>query len=153
MTDEGTKIGDVARRLGVSTRTLRYYEEVGLVTPAHRSAGGTRRYSEADLARVVRVRELQALMGFNLDEIRELLAAADGIEELRSEFRGGVSKRREIEIVTEAARLNAHTRAQVSAKVELLTTYLETLEADAARYRAFAKERGVDLDEETNVRV
>jgi len=75
-TADGMRIGEVAERIGVTTRTLRYYEEVGLVTPTSRSTGGTRRYSEQDYARVLRIRELQALMGFNLDEVRETFGDA-----------------------------------------------------------------------------
>ena len=61
------RIGEIADAAGVSTRTLRYYEELGLVSPSGHSPGGARRYSDADLARVLRIRELQDLVGFNLD--------------------------------------------------------------------------------------
>ncbi|MGH9116231.1 MAG: MerR family transcriptional regulator, partial [Acidimicrobiales bacterium] len=61
-------IGRAAARLGVSERTLRYYEEIGLLSPAGHTPGRIRRYSEADMARVERIRELRDLMGFNLDE-------------------------------------------------------------------------------------
>jgi MerR family transcriptional regulator, repressor of the yfmOP operon len=140
------RIGEVAERVGVTTRTLRYYEEVGLVTPSSRSAGGSRRYAEADYARVLRIRELQAVMGFNLDEIRELLDAGDRMERLRAEYRSGVSEQRAVEIVGEVSRLNARTQEQVLAKVALLQAYLAELQHDADRYRAFAAEHGVSLD-------
>ena len=139
------RIGELAERIGVTARTLRYYEEVGLVTPSARSTGGTRRYSEADCARVLRIRELQAVMGFNLDEIREILDAGDRMETLRAEYRGGVSEARAAEIVREVARLNGRTQEQVLAKVGLLESYLAELQSDAARYRAFAAEHGFDL--------
>jgi DNA-binding transcriptional MerR regulator len=146
MSADGMRIGEVAERIGVTTRTLRYYEEVGLVTPSSRSAGSSRRYSEADFARVLRIRELQAVMGFNLDEIRELLDAGDRMEGLRAEYRSGVSEQRAVEIVGEVSRLNARTQEQVLAKVALLQAYLAELQSDAARYRAFAAEHGVSLD-------
>jgi DNA-binding transcriptional MerR regulator len=69
MSDAQYRIGEVAEAAGVSTRTLRYYEELGLVSPSGHSPGGARRYSDADLARVLRIRELQHLVGFNLEAI------------------------------------------------------------------------------------
>lgn len=147
---EGIRIGEVAERLGVTTRTLRYYEEVGLVMPSARTAGGTRRYSEQDYARLLRIRELQAVMGFNLDEIREILGAGDRMERLRAEYRRGVSEERAVQIVREASRLNARTQEQVLAKVGLLQAYLDELHGDAARYVAFAREHGVELDAEVD---
>lgn len=141
------RIGEVAERVGVTTRTLRYYEEVGLVTPSARSEGGTRRYSQADYTRVLRIRELQAVMGFNLDEIREILAAGDRMERLRAEYQQGVSEQRAIQIVREASRLNGRTQEQVVAKIALLEAYLTELRNDADRYQTFAGEHGVDLDQ------
>ena len=145
MTGNARPIGEVAKRVGVTTRTLRDYEEFGLVTPSIRSAGGSRRYTEADVARVLRIRELQAVMGFNLEEIRELLDTGDRIDSLRAEYRAGVSAERTHEIVLEAARLNARTQEQVLAKIGLLQAYLAELQTDADKYRLFARERGLDL--------
>ena len=58
-------IGAAAERAGVSERALRYYQQLGLLVPAC-TPGGLRRYSEDDLARVARIRELQALLGLDL---------------------------------------------------------------------------------------
>ena len=129
----------------MTTRTLRYYEEVGLVTPSSHSSGGSRRYSETDYARVLRIRELQAVMGFNLDEIRELLDAGDRIDKLRAEYRAGVSPRRTAEIVQEATRLNARTQAQVIAKIGVLQLYLDELQADSNKYDKFARQHSLDM--------
>ena len=145
MSENARPIGEVAERVGVTARTLRYYEEFGLVTPSVRSAGGSRRYTEADVARVLRIRELQAVMGFNLEEIRELLGTGDRIDSLRAEYRAGVSEERTLEIVSEAARLNARTQEQVLAKIGLLQAYLAELQTDAEKYQVFARERGLDL--------
>ncbi len=145
MSDSPQLIGKVAEQVGVTTRTLRYYEEFGLVTPSARSAGGTRRYTEADIARVLRIRELQAVMGFNLEEIRELLDAGDRMETLRAEYRAGTSKERTLEIVKEATRLNARTQEQVLGKIGLLQVYLAELQSDSARYEAFAHDHGMNL--------
>jgi DNA-binding transcriptional MerR regulator len=139
------RIGEIAEELGVSTRTLRYYEEIGLVRPSAYSKGGSRRYVEADRDRIVRIRELQAVMGFNLQDIREILHADDRLAELRSEYARGVSPKRHRDILIEAARLNAQTQAQVLTKIAVLEAYLRELRDKAERYHVKADELGVVL--------
>src|SRR3712207_8077721 len=70
------KIGEVCERVGLSLRTVRYYEEVGLLMPSDRSPGGFRLYSEADVARL-RVLKGMKPAGFSLEEIRELMELLD----------------------------------------------------------------------------
>ena len=134
-------IGAVARLLTVTPRTLRYYEELGLVAPSAHSPGGNRRYTELDVARVRRIRELQALMGFNLDEIRSILGAEDELEALRAEYRSSAPRpHRRQEMVEEALAINARLRAQAADKVARVQVFLDELEVKAERYRAFAAE-------------
>ena len=68
------KIGELARLAGTNLRTLRYYEELGLFTPANRSRGGFRYYRATDMHRVQLIRDLQEL-GLHLDRIRELMGS------------------------------------------------------------------------------
>ena len=70
------KIGDFARMAGTNLRTLRYYEEVGLLEPTSRSRGGFRYYRRTDLNRLNMIRELQEL-GLPLDRIRTLMATRE----------------------------------------------------------------------------
>lgn len=137
--DARYRIGEVAKAAGVSTRTLRYYEELGLVSPSGHSPGGARRYSESDLARVLRIRELQELVGFNLDEIKKIVAAEARLDELRSEFRDGKSPQRERELIAEAIEINSRLREDMQAKLARLETFLADLDARAALYRRRAK--------------
>jgi MerR family transcriptional regulator, repressor of the yfmOP operon len=142
------RIGEIADQIGISTRTLRYYEQLGLVTPSGYSSGGSRRYAEADRDRVMRIRELQAIMGFNLEEIREILHADDRLAELRTEYHKGVTPKRHRDILIEAARLNARTQEQVLAKIAILEAFQHELEAMAARYRTVGKDLGIDVNNE-----
>ena len=146
------RIGEMAGQLGVSPRTLRYYEELGLLRPSSYSPGGSRRYVEADRQRILRIRELQAVMGFNLEEIGEILRAEDRLAELRTEYHNGVSPKRHQAILLEAARLNAQTQRQVLAKIAILRTFQSELEAGADRYRQVAAELGIGLPGEDVVR-
>lgn len=73
------QIGEVATRTELSLRTIRHYEETGLVTPSARSQGGFRLYTESDVARLMVIRRMKPL-GFTLDQMRELLEATDRLD-------------------------------------------------------------------------
>ncbi|MFC6091508.1 MerR family transcriptional regulator [Saccharothrix lopnurensis] len=72
------QIGEVAERTGLSLRTIRYYEEVGLVVPNARSQGGFRLYTEPDVDRLQVIKRMKPL-GFQLEEVRELLGILDAL--------------------------------------------------------------------------
>lgn len=79
-TDSGRlmQIGEAAERVGLSIRTIRHYEEAGLIVPSARSEGGFRLYTEPDLDRLAVVKRMKPL-GFTLDEMRDLLAVIDAL--------------------------------------------------------------------------
>ncbi|MFT4539264.1 MAG: MerR family copper efflux transcriptional regulator [Planctomycetota bacterium] len=85
-TDELIKIGDFARLANTNLRTLRYYEELGLLIPAKRSAGGFRYYRPSDVNRVRMIHDLQTL-GLQLDRIGELMLRPDPDAESSSRVR------------------------------------------------------------------
>ena len=88
-------IGAAAEQAGVSQRALRYYQQRGLLTPRGCTPGGLRRYCEEDLARVARIRQLQDLLGLNLDEIAIVLRGEDRMAEIRLAYHDeGTSRRR-----------------------------------------------------------
>lgn len=70
------KIGEVAARTGLSIRTIRHYDHVGIVVPSGRSTGGFRLYSDRDVRRLELVQTLRPL-DLPLDQVRELLVAID----------------------------------------------------------------------------
>ncbi|PCN49134.1 MerR family transcriptional regulator [Curtobacterium sp. 'Ferrero'] len=71
-------IGELAERAGMSLRTIRHYDEVGLLVPSGRTSGGFRVYTEQDLERLLVVRRMKPL-GFTLDEMAELLRVVDAL--------------------------------------------------------------------------
>jgi len=81
------QIGEVAERTGVTQRTLRFYEEKGLLKPPTRMEGGFRLYSEADIQRVEAIKRLQQHLSFSLAEIREIVEAEEVKMQLRQEYR------------------------------------------------------------------
>ena len=76
MTDRLLQIGQVAERIGLSLRTVRYYEEMGLLPPAQRSEGGFRLYTDEHVDRLQLIKGMKPL-GFSVQEMRELLDARD----------------------------------------------------------------------------
>jgi MerR family transcriptional regulator, repressor of the yfmOP operon len=94
------RIGDVARLTGTTPRTIRYYEEIGLLpTAGDREPGAHRTYEEGDVERLTELLRLKDLLGLSLEELRDLLSAEDARAALRREWRGGVEdpvRRREI---------------------------------------------------------
>jgi len=71
-------IGELAERAEMSLRTIRHYDEVGLLVPSGRTTGGFRVYTERDLERLLVIRRMKPL-GFTLDEMAELLRVVDGL--------------------------------------------------------------------------
>ena len=81
------RIGEVAEMLGTTPRTIRYYEEIGLLPDAHdREQGKHRNYSEADVERVREIMRLRDLLGLTLEEVSALLEAEDARAQLRREI-------------------------------------------------------------------
>jgi DNA-binding transcriptional MerR regulator len=81
------QIGEVAERTGVTQRTLRFYEEKGLLRSPTRMEGGFRLYSEDDVRRVEHIRRLQNLLGLTLAEIKEMVEAEEILRELKAQYR------------------------------------------------------------------
>lgn len=117
------QIGEVAERTGLSLRTIRHYEETGLVIPSARSQGGFRLYTAADVARLMVVRRMKPL-GFALEEMRDLLDATD-----RLDAPGTDADR---EALLERVRAYEHSAAQ---KIADLRTQLARAEEFAAALR------------------
>ncbi|MCK9900333.1 MerR family transcriptional regulator [Frankia sp. Cpl3] len=74
------QIGDVAERVGLSLRTVRYYEEAGLLMPVGRTVGGFRLYDDDAVDRLFLIKKMKPL-GFTLEEMRSLLMLRDELQE------------------------------------------------------------------------
>lgn len=119
------QIGEVAARTELSLRTIRHYEETGLVIPSARSQGGFRLYTEADVARLMVIRRMKPL-GFTLDEMRDLLTATDRLD---SDEELSTAEREEL-----LAQIRAFEKA-AQQRVEDLRTQLARAEEFAATLR------------------
>jgi DNA-binding transcriptional MerR regulator len=139
--ESGIRISDAASRAGVSTRTLRYYEELGLLTPSLYTSGGERRYNEGDLTQLDRILELREVLGMNLEEIKEFLSFETRLDELRASYRaskGETTKRARAEqraTLREALELNESLAEQLNAKLARMDSFRAKLSGDAQRCR------------------
>ena len=98
-------IGTLARRTGTKVQTIRYYEQIGLMPEPGRTAGGQRRYDEADLDRLAFIRHARQL-GFTLEAIRELLDLSDHPEKSCDEA-DQIARRQLRQVELRMARLEA----------------------------------------------
>ncbi len=73
------QIGELAERTGLSIRTLRHYDEIGLLRPSARSEGGFRLYTADDESRLLLIRRMKPL-GYSLEQMGELLSVVDGLD-------------------------------------------------------------------------
>jgi DNA-binding transcriptional MerR regulator len=133
------RIGDVARLVGTTARTIRYYEEIGLLGDhAARQSGSHRVYTAAEVEHLREVMRLRSLLGVSLDELKTLVAAEEARRALRAEFQAGVG---------DPARLRALLNEALGHLDEQLTlvrrraSELNGLQADLEERRRKVEER------------
>jgi DNA-binding transcriptional MerR regulator len=96
------RIGDLAERAGVTPRTIRYYEELGLLPPRQREHGKHRTYDEATVERLHEITRLRDLLGLSLEELKSIVQAEDARVELRRRFEETESTAERLRIVEQA---------------------------------------------------
>lgn len=116
-------IGEVVELTGLSHRTIRYYEEMGLVTPAARTDGGFRLYDDADIARLLLVRPMKPL-GFSVEEMRALLEALDVLADPAGEPGHEAQAREHVAAVYADAEQRLADLRRTTARAEELTASL-----------------------------
>jgi DNA-binding transcriptional MerR regulator len=139
--EDGIRISDAAAAAGVSARTLRYYEELGLLSPSVYTPGGERRYTNEDLTQLGRILELREALGMNLDEIKEFLSFETRLDALRTDYRAkkdatSQEARQEQKVTLhEALELLETLADQLEAKLERMDKFRAKLTGDAQRCR------------------
>jgi DNA-binding transcriptional MerR regulator len=101
---ESLRIGDVARLAGTTPRTIRYYEEIGLLAEAPaRQSGRHRLYTQAEVERLQEVMRLKNLLGVSLEELKTLLTAEEARAEVRAQLsRDDVQGQERLELLQES---------------------------------------------------
>lgn len=136
------RINKVAAEAGLTTRAVRYYEEIGLLEPAARSDGAYRLYDPSDLERLLFIRSLRDDAGFSLAQIGQLLEDEAARERNRERYRETHDPAERRAIVVDA-------RARVDRQIEILETKaarLATMIEEARRRRSHLDGHLVELD-------
>lgn len=152
------KVGELARRTGLSVRTLHYYDEIGLLSPSRRTEAGHRRYTADDVVRLQQIKSLRHL-GFELEEIRACLDQPDFplsrvIELHLSRLREQIELQQKVRDRLEAMATRLRTADDVSAEelVKMATEVIEMSERSEKYYtpeqREYLEQRRRSLGEE-----
>ncbi len=129
------QIGAVAERVGLSLRTIRFYEEAGIVMPSARSAGGFRLYTEADIDRLIQVKAMKPL-GFSLEESRELmdlrdrLASGEHLDERERRLLAAYSERADAKFLKRQRQLGDARRLTDALRSEVSSLHLDRDDRD-----------------------
>lgn len=135
------QIGEAAERCGLTQRTLRFYEEKGLLKPPTRMEGGFRLYSPEDLERIERIKQLKELLGFSLAEIKELLDAEDVRLQIRAEWRKDADIAEKAAKIRQAREATLRQLQLVDHKMERLAEFRRSLAERLEKYDQWLRER------------
>jgi MerR family transcriptional regulator, repressor of the yfmOP operon len=137
------RIGDVARAVGTTTRTIRYYEEIGLLPPAEgRERGAHRLYTQADVERLREVMKLKELLGLSLEELKTLVEAEEARVVLRAEWDAGAEPGRRVQLLTEGLELIDAQLALLRRRRTAITQHESELRARKRRVQKRLRELG-----------
>jgi MerR family transcriptional regulator, copper efflux regulator len=123
-------IGEVAERMGLSLRTVRYYEEAGLVLPQGRTPGNFRVYGDDALQRLGLIKHMKPL-GFSLEEMRDLLELRDRLSRGRLDPEEAAALRGRLALYAEAAR---QRYVALQEQVSVAEAFVRQLDRDVRRY-------------------
>lgn len=144
MSPESLRIGDVAKAVGTTPRTIRYYEEIGLLPEAEsRPSGRHRLYTEAEVERLRELMRLKDLLGLSLEELKTLLSAEEARAEVRAQLRReDVAPERRRELLQEAL---GHIDRQLEL-VRKRSAELQKLEHELSETRKRARRKIREID-------
>jgi len=122
------RIGELAERVGVTPRTIRYYEELGLLGAGERAKGAHRIYTEADVARLSELIRLRDLLGLSLEELVQLAEAEEARAALRDQWYGDPTDEERVAILDRASELVRQQLDLVRARQRRLAEFAGELE-------------------------
>lgn len=136
MSEGALRIGEVAERVGVTTRTIRYYEERGLLgRESQREKGAHRLYGEADVVRLQELIRLRDLLGLSLEELVELAEAEEARAALRGQWAESATDEERAQIVEAAIPLVERQLELVASRQETLAAFSDELKDKLARMK------------------
>lgn len=140
------RVGELAKRTGLSVRALHYYDEIGLLAPSHHSEAGYRLYNVRDVVRLQQIKSLRQL-GFSLDEIRDCLSG-DDFSPLRVVRLHLTRLREQVELQQRLCQRLEGIAARLEAAEEVsVETFLQTIEAMTMLDKYYTPEQLEEIQE------
>src|SRR5579872_5873653 len=127
-------IDQVAAQTGLTKRTLRYYEEMGLLPPTGRTEGNYRRYNDEDIHRLEHIKKLRDLLGFSLADIRDMLEVDDERGVLKEAYKQETDTATKIAQLERSDELIRHQLQMIEQKMAGLEQMRATLESNIERH-------------------
>lgn len=122
----------VVQRLGVTPRTLHYYEELGLIPDVRRTAGGHRLYDEATVQRLERILRLKGMLGYRLQDIKQLICVEELLDKHRRSLHATPTPEERLAILDDSLHLLEDVVKNIDSKIEglmhLRANYQERLQ-------------------------
>jgi DNA-binding transcriptional MerR regulator len=128
------QIGEAAERTGLTQRTLRFYEEKGLLNSPTRMEGGFRLYSPDDIERLEQIKQLKQLLGFSLADIKQMLEAEDVRLSVRAGWRPEADRAEKAAHLRRAREATLHQLTLIDQKAASLAEMRATLAERLSRY-------------------
>lgn len=136
------RIEHVAERTGLTPRTLRYYEEIGLLCPSARTEGNYRLYTEAEIAKLERIKQYRETLGLTLKEVQEWLESEEERSEIRDLYQSDTDSEHRLALLDRAEELTRQQIALIEQKVQTLEILKTSLLERMDRYKQRRKELG-----------
>ncbi|WP_256941197.1 MerR family transcriptional regulator [Bacillus sp. EAC] len=115
------KIDDVAKECGLTKRSIRYYEEIGLLFPPERSEGGFRLYSDKHIERLKQIMNVRDVLGFTLQEVQEYISIDMEFEEHRQQYRELFDENQKREKLIEVERILSQQLEMIDQKLKKMS--------------------------------
>lgn len=134
------KIDDVAKECGLTKRTIRYYEEIGVMPSPLRTDGGTRLYTREDIDYLKKVVRAKEVLGFSLQELHTYVATADALNEQRFDYQQTTEVKERVEkLTTMETTLDGQLQLieQKLQSIHAVQTELEGVNAFGAVFRSY----------------
>ncbi|MFD0767653.1 MerR family transcriptional regulator [Bacillus sp. CGMCC 1.60114] len=129
------KIDEVTKQTGLTKRTLRYYEEIGLIHPPERSEGNIRLYTDNDVERIKKIVEAKEVLGITLQEMQYFLSLKERMEQRKNN-----DNPRNREVIQEIAHMLTNQIETLDKKMLQMKRVKEELEYSLERATKFLEE-------------
>ncbi|WP_375295559.1 MerR family transcriptional regulator [Paenibacillus doosanensis] len=139
------KIDDVAKQSGLSKRTIRYYEEIGILPSPERSEGGTRLYRQEHIEYLNRITVAKEVLGFTLQELQHFLSLRDSLESQKAEYKKASDPKEQMEKLNEILAITDNQLEIIAQKIHKILSIQTELVALRERARARVKKIEEDI--------